>query len=244
MPQRGHCHPGILTEGDRSAAYGGATRKGTLMARFAAVHLDQIEMLEDAGCRYQPVRLELGITAFGATAWSAAAAGDLVVNEHDPGDPTSDQELFLVLRGRAAFDVDGHRVDAPTGMFVFAPPGVPRRATAEEAGTVILLIEGTPGKGYEPRGWELWAPIAPLYFAGRYPEAGERLRAAVAAHPEYGMLFYNLACCDSLTGRTTDALEDLRHAIELAPEFRESARSDADLDALRAQPAFAELVNS
>ena len=212
------------------------------MAGWKAVHLDEIEEFDDAGCRYRPVRVHLGLTAFGASVWTAQAAGDLVINEHDPGDPTADQELFLVIRGHAVFELDGERADAPAGTFVSAPPGTQRRAHATEAGTAILLIEGTPGKGYEPRGWELWAPLAPMYGAGRYAEVADALRGAVEKHPEYGMLFFNLACCESMTGNRTEALDHLRRAIELAEEFRDNARSDADLDAIRDEPGFRELV--
>ena len=109
------------------------------------------------------------------TAWTAHAAGDLVINEHDEGDPTADQELFLVLRGHAVFELDGDRVDAPAGTLVFAPPRTKRTATAKEDGTTIIALEGTPGKAYEARGWELWAPLAPLYEAGEYAEVADRL---------------------------------------------------------------------
>jgi tetratricopeptide (TPR) repeat protein len=212
------------------------------LAGYAVAHLDEIGELADAGTLYRPVRLHLGITAFGASVWTGHAAGDVVVEAHDPGDPTADQELFLVMRGHARFELDGDRVDAPAGTFVFAPPGTPRRAYAEEAGTVILLIEGTPAKGYEPRGWELWAPLAPRYFAGRYAEVADELRAAVTAYPQYGMLYYNLACCESLTGEPTEALVHLRRAIELSEEFRENAKSDSDLDPIRDEPGFRDLM--
>jgi len=152
--------------------------------------------------------------------------------------------MFLVVRGHAAFEVDGERVDAPAGTFVSVPPGTPRRATAEAPETAILLIEGTPGKGYAARGWELWAPLAPLYGAGRYAEVADALRTTVEAHPEYGMLFFNLACCESLTGKRTEALDHLRRAIELAEEFRDSARTDSDLDAIRHEPEFRDIVHA
>ena len=212
------------------------------MTGWKVAHLDEIEELEDAGCLYRPVRLELGVTAFGASAWIGREAGDLAINAHDPDDPTADQELFFVARGHATFELDGSRVDAPVGTFVFAPPGVRRSAFAIEAGTAILLIEGTPGRGYVPRGWELWAPLAASYGAGRYDEVGDRLRAAVEVHPQYGMLYFNLACCESLTGRPAEALDHLRRAIELSEEFREDARSDPDLDRLRSEPGFEDLV--
>jgi tetratricopeptide (TPR) repeat protein len=213
------------------------------MAAYAVAHLDAIEELSDADCRYRPVRLHLGITAFGATAWTARAAGDLIIDEHDEGDPTADEELFVVLRGHAAFEVEGNRIEASAGTFVFAPPGVKRRAFAAEADTAILLIEGTAGKPYRPRGWELWAPLAPLYGSGHFAEVADRLSVAVATHPEYPLLFYNLACCESRIGRTTDALDHLERAIAMSEEFRDNAKEDSDLDPIRDEIAFKQLMN-
>ena len=212
------------------------------MASYKVAQLDEIEELADAGCHYRPIRHHLGITAFGVTAWTAQVAGDLIINPHDEDDPTADQELFLVLRGRAVFELAGDQVDAPAGTLVFAPPGTKRTASAAEAGTTVIAIEGTPGKAYEARGWELWAPLAPLYEAGAYAEVAARLQALVAVAPQYPMLFFNLACCESQCGRTSDALGHLRRAIELSEEFRESARDDSDLDPIRGEPAFRELI--
>ena len=213
------------------------------MAGYAVAHLDQIEEFEDVGCHYRPIRHHLGITAFGATAWTAQSAGDLIINEHDEGDPSADQELFLVLRGHAVFEIDGDRVDAPAGTLVYAPPRTKRTASAEEDGTAIIALEGTPGKGYEARGWELWAPLAPLYDAGEYAEVADRLGAVVAAAPQYPMLFFNLACSESQCGRTSEALDHLRRAIEMSEEFRESAKDDSDLDPIRGEPGFKQLIS-
>jgi len=212
------------------------------MAAYAVAHLDEIEEFADAGCHFRPIRHHLGITAFGVTAWTARAAGDLVIDEHDEGDPTADQELFLVLRGHAVFELDGDRVDAPAGTLVFAAPRTKRMATANEDGTTIIALEGTPGQAYEPRGWELWAPLAPHYAAGEYAEVADRLGALVADTAQYPMLFFNLACCESLSGRTSDALDHLRHAVEMSEEFRHSAKADSDLDPIRDEPAFKQLI--
>jgi hypothetical protein len=212
------------------------------MVGYAVAQLDDIEELSDAGCHYRPIRHHLGITAFGVTAWTARAAGERVINEHDEGDPTADQELFLVLRGHAVFEIDGDRVDAPAGTLVFAPPRTRRTASAQQDGTMIIALEGTPGRAYEARGWELWAPLAPLYGAGRYAEVADRLGALVAASPQYPMLFFNLACCESRCGRTRDAIDHLRHAMEMSEEFRATAKTDPDLDPIRDEPAFRQLV--
>jgi hypothetical protein len=211
------------------------------MAAYAVARLDDIGELEDGRCPFRPVRHHFGVTGFGITAWTARAAGDRVLNEH--GDAEDGQEeLYLVLRGRAAFRVGGERVDAPAGTFVSVRPGVVRTAFAEEAGTTILAVGGTPGKAYEPVGWELWAPFRPLYEAGEYAAVADRAREVVEAHPEYPELHYDLACCESLAGRTADAVEHLRHAIALSAHLRSYARDDADFDPIRHEPAFAELV--
>ena len=129
-----------------------------------------------------------------------------------------------------------------TRKFVFARPGVKRTAFAEDAGTTVLALGGTPGKAYEPQGWEVWAPLNPLYQSGQYEEAADRGRELVEAHPEYANLTYNVACCESLAGRTDDALEHLRLAIDRNEGLRELASDDSDLDAIRNEPAFKELV--
>ncbi len=133
---------------------------------------------------------------------------------------------------------------APASTFVFARPGVKRTAFAEEPGTTIIALGGTPGEAYEPQGWELWAPLRPLYDAGEYAEAADRGLALVEAHPQYAALFYDLACCESLAGRTTDAVDHLGRAINMSERLRAYAKDDSDFDPIRSEPAFKELVGS
>ena len=85
--------------------------------------------------------------------------------------------------------------------------------------------------------------IAHGFESGEYAEVADRLRVLVEAHPQYGLLFYNLACCESLTGQTTDALDHLRRAIDMSEEFRGDAKRDSDLDLIRDLPAFRQLVS-
>ena len=211
------------------------------MSGYAVAHLDEIDEIDDGREPWRPVRHHFGITAFGVNAWTARDAGDRIINEHDESDE-SNEELYVVLRGRATFELDGERVDAPTGTLVFARPGVKRTAFAEEAETSILALGGVPGKAYEPDGWELWAPLRPLYESGEYAEVADRLRGLVEAHPQYAELFYNLACCESLAGRTTDAVDHLRHAIDMSERFRAYAKDDSKFDPIRDEPAFKELI--
>src|SRR3954464_10836144 len=212
------------------------------MASYAVARLEEIEELTDGREPFRPVRHHFGITSFGVNAWTASQVGDRIINEHDESEPDASEELYLVVRGRAVFELDGDRVAAPAGTFVFAPPGVKRTAFAEEPETTILALGGTPGKAYEPDGWELWAPLNPLYDAGEYGEAADRGRELVAAHPQYAGLLYTLACCESLAGRTTEALEHLGRAIDRSEPSRSLARDDSDFDPIRDEPGFEELI--
>jgi hypothetical protein len=112
--------------------------------------------------------------------------------------------------------------------------------------------------GYESRrhGWvvlpdsiereapELWDPAKPLYEAGRYAEAADQGRKLIEAHPDQGLLYYNTACCESLAGRTADAVEHLRQVIDMWEGARDMAREDSDFDPIRDDPAFRGLIQT
>ena len=213
------------------------------MSEYQVAHLDEIEVLDDGRQPYRAVRHRFGITSFGITTWTAREAGDRILNEHDEAD-TNDgsEELYLVQSGNAVFELDGERVEAPAGTFVFAPPGVKRTAFAEEAGTTIVAVGGVPGKAYDPVGWELWAPLRPQYEAGDYDPVMDRLQEIVAESPQYPLLAYNLACLESLTGHRDEALEHLARAIAMSDRFRDFAKGDSDLDPIRDDARFVELI--
>jgi len=64
----------------------------------------------------------------------------------------------------------------------------------------------------------------------------------IEAHPEYAGPLNNDACCESLAGRTADAIEHLRLAIERSERLRPFAAGDSDFDPIRDEPAFKELM--
>src|SRR6266516_756596 len=213
------------------------------MSDYAVAQLDEIDEIDDGRVPSRPVRHHFGITSFGVNAWTGREAGDRIINEHDEADGEDQQEeLYIVQSGRARFELDGEEVDAPAGTLVFARPGVKRTAFAEEPGTTIVALGGVPGKAYEPDGWELWAPLGPLYQSGEYAEAADRGRELADAHPEYPALIYNVACCERRAGRKADAIEHLRLALDGSARFRSLASEDSDFDPSREEPAFKELV--
>jgi tetratricopeptide (TPR) repeat protein len=211
------------------------------MGYYRVARLDEIEGFDyRQETRMQPVRHHFGITAFGTNAWSAEKVGDRLFPEHDEDE--GNEELYVVVRGRARFELGEDTVDAPAGTLVFVSPETTRTAFAEEAGTAVLAVGATRGKAYEPSGWEIWAPAHRLYEAGDYAGAIEKARVVVEANPEYAAPLYNLACCEALAGMTEDAIGHLRAAIELRPSLGDLAKEDTDFDPIRDEPGFRELV--
>ncbi len=213
------------------------------MAGFAVARLDEIDEIDDGRCPFRPVRHHFGIMTFGVTAMTARSDGDRLINEHDESEPDSSEELYVVVSGRARFELDGEIQDAPAGTFVHVLAGTKRTAFARDAGTTVLAIGAAPvGKPYEPSGWELFAPLLPLFQSGDFAEGADRAQALLADDPPYGAVYYNTACFESRAGRIDAALAHLRRAVELSPSLVELARDDDDLAALREHGAFTEIL--
>lgn len=94
---------------------------------------------------------------------------------------------------------------------------------------------------HAPELW--WESAGPLYDAGRYEEAAGIGRELVAARSDQPYLLYNLACCESLSGHTADAVEHLGRAIGMWEACREMARHDSDFDPIRGDASFDALVD-
>jgi mannose-6-phosphate isomerase-like protein (cupin superfamily) len=212
------------------------------MAEYKVSTLDDLDYWGFKETLTGRVRDELGITAFGVNSWLGKNVGDRVIPEHAEDQEGDQDELYVVVRGHARFEVDGDTVDAPEGTLVYIPAGpTVRTAFAEEAGTMVLAVGGTRGKAFEDHGWEPWGRVYDLYAAGDYEGvvAQGRKRIEAAGHP---MPLYNLACCESLTGHKEDAIRHLGMAIERWDGGRDLARTDSDFDAIRDEPEFSELV--
>lgn len=213
------------------------------MSAYKTAHFTDIEVIENGRAPLRPVRHHFGISTFGVNTWTANQAGDRLINEHDETE-VDKEELYLVLEGRARFELDGQTLDAPTGTFVYCPPEVTRSAFAEEAGTTLLSMGGgAPGKPYEVEDWEVWSPMMGFFYAGQYAETADWVHARMreGMEPTAGIL-YNLACAESLAGRREDALAHLAKSLEMNPEFRGLAREDSDFDAVKDDPRFQQLL--
>jgi tetratricopeptide (TPR) repeat protein len=199
-------------------------------------HIDELEriLLED-GLVYRPIRRALGVTAFGANAYTADRAGEVVIESHTEvgGGSAGHEELYVVLAGRAEFTVGDERIDAPPGTLVLVPPETRRGAVAREDGTTVLVIGGAPGAAGPITVFEYWYAAKPAYDAGDFARAYAIASAGLADHPEHGSLHYNLACYAARDGRLELAREHLAKALAAEPRAAEWAAQDDDLAALR-----------
>jgi hypothetical protein len=203
--------------------------------RPAKLHVSSLPRVEFADLIYRPVARGLGITAFGINAYTGDAPGDEVIEPHDETSEGSGkhEELYVVMSGRAEFELDGELHDAPAGTLVFARPEQRRGAKALEPDTTILVIGGKPGAAGPPSPFEYWYTAMPAYNAGDYERAYAIAAEGLEHYRDNGRLHYQLACFAALGGRRDEALRHARRAFELTPETRAWADEDSDLDAVR-----------
>ena len=145
------------------------------------LRLDEIEGIPVFGTLvWKPMRKTLGVTAFGINAYTAANAGDEVVEEHTE-EQLGHEEIYV---GRLAATrrsrVDGEEVDAPAGTLVYLDDVKQRRhAIAKEAGTTVLAIGGVPGR-HEVSAWEYFFPALAPMRDGDYDTARRILEDGLA----------------------------------------------------------------
>jgi tetratricopeptide (TPR) repeat protein len=207
---------------------------------WRSIRLDEIEPIPVVGgtLLWRPVRRTLDVGAFGINAYVAPNAGDDVVEEHTE-ESLGHEEVYLVLSGRATFELDGETLDAPAGTAVFVrDPNVKRHARAEEPDTAVLAVGGPRGGAYEPSPWEDYFAAEHHRASGDYESYVAELEDALARRPDHPATLYNLACAEALAGRSDDAVAHLRRALELRPALAETASADEDLRSLQELPAW------
>jgi tetratricopeptide (TPR) repeat protein len=211
---------------------------------YDVVALDDIEPgPEHDGRVPRNIRRHFDIQGFGVRANRAVGDG-YVIGEHDElgVGATGQEELYLVLSGKATFNIDGEPVFAKAGTLVFVrDPAAKRSAVAKEEGTTILAIGGTPGQPYRlsvgEAMHEMWAP----YREGDYEGALAALQPVLEERPE-ALVLFNVACMEARLGRADDAITHLEQAIEDDDRIKEYFDGDQDLDSLREDPRFQALT--
>ncbi len=79
--------------------------------------------------------------------------------------------------------------------------------------------------------------------AGRYEDGLKIDQSLVKLMPDDDSMWYNLACSLSLLNRREEALETLRHAVELGYQDQDWMSRDSDLRNIRNEKGFKLLLN-
>jgi quercetin dioxygenase-like cupin family protein len=219
----------------------------TEQTRYGVATIDEIPHGGESHGRLRyTVRKHFGIEGFGVNAVRAVTLDEdgRLINEHteDGAGARGQEELYVVLSGRATFTLDGDEIDAAPGTLVFVRPEATRGAVAREEGTTVLIVGGTPGEAFRISPGELVDAMWEPYNSGDFDQASETLRVVLADHPSEGIVLFNLACCESRAGRTEDALDYLAKAVGAESRFAQLAQEDEDLDPIRDEPRFKQLV--
>jgi mannose-6-phosphate isomerase-like protein (cupin superfamily) len=206
-------------------------------AKWRVARLDDLERRG----RFIPLREHLGIHSFGINAIVQGEDGTLI-NEHD--EAGGQEEVYVVLDGTASFEIDGETFDAPAGTFVSVPPESKRKATGD---ATVLALGGTAGQAYQGmdwgEAWQLHNESMTAYGEERYADAAAAVRRGLEQFPDHPGLNYNYACFATLAGEVDDEMfAHLRRGVEGFPPFREQARGDNDLAAVRDDPRFEEAL--
>lgn len=208
-------------------------------ARFLVATLDELDAIPIAhGLLWRPIRMRFDLRGFGVNAYTAEEVGGQVVEEHTE-QRLGHEEMYVVVRGRATFTLDGEEVDAPATTFVHIhDPSVRRVAIAQTPDTLVLALGGRPGSAFEVSTWETLFATIPATRAERWDEAIRLHEEALAEQPANASLLYNLACVETLSGRHLDGLRHLLDAVAIDPQTADWAQTDSDFAAIRGEPGF------
>ena len=91
--------------------------------------------------------------------------------------------------------------------------------------------------------WRLAGEAMAFYERKDFDGGIELMRGGLERGPDpSGVLLYQLACFESLSGQREAAVDHLRAAIEADPRWRADARSDSDFDPIRDDMQLQELL--
>jgi mannose-6-phosphate isomerase-like protein (cupin superfamily) len=199
------------------------------MSDWKAVRIDELEAIPWPGAEttWRPLRQAIGARIVGMGAYTAEQPGQDVVEPHRESEGgTGHEEVYVVVRGRATFTLDGETLDAPAGTVVRVGPAVHRHAVAVEPGTAVLALGGEPT--YRPSSSE-WIERARPHIRSDPERARVIVEELRAERPDAP----GLPIADALLAVGRGDEEAAREALaRVDPVYLERLRPDPDLGPL------------
>jgi mannose-6-phosphate isomerase-like protein (cupin superfamily) len=197
--------------------------------RWKVVRLEDVEAVAWRGTEltWRPLRAALGATLVGISAYTTSRAGQEVVEDHiESRDGRGHEEVYVVLRGRAAFTLDGERMVAGPETFLVVDPEVRRSAVSLDPETVVLAIGGP--KNFEAAASE-WIDRARPYLHDDPPRARAIIDELRRERPDSPAVHLGEALFAAAQGDQAAARQRLAEGITTTPKLRDYALTEPSL---------------
>ncbi|MEO0813778.1 MAG: hypothetical protein AAFY60_13005, partial [Myxococcota bacterium] len=216
--------------------------------RLSALGDHERKVIQDADGREQLV----------SAVFNSSARDALLAMEFDPV-TALEADMLALPSGMLRFDGERLLVEADgrevvlKGLGAQRPPSRLRWLVSAQRNRIALELVYDEGPVDTRSSWllalnrieaeQISDEAFELFRAGDVREASKRWRDALKRYGNHGTSRYNLACAEARMGDEREALRHLRLAISLDPyRYKALAKIDSDLDGLRRNPEFHELV--
>jgi mannose-6-phosphate isomerase-like protein (cupin superfamily) len=117
------------------------------MPNYTAKRFDEMEPI--LGGVFLRTRASLGVTSFGMQVINLPPNLGEGYPNHNHAE-SGQEEVYLVLKGAADFDIEGEQVHLEPEMALRVGADTKRKITTGSEGAQILALGATPGASYEP----------------------------------------------------------------------------------------------
>lgn len=196
---------------------------------WAAVVLDEVEAVNwrRTGITWRPLRHALGTDIVGMAAFTAERPGEVVVEPHtEIEDGRGQQEVYVVIRGKARFVIDDTEIVASAGTLVRVDPQAHREAVALEADTAVLALGGE--STFEASASE-WIERARPHIRANPSKAQEILEDLRRERPADRAIEVGEALLAVGRGDESHARALVAQLINDRPQIRDVLKDDPDL---------------
>jgi uncharacterized Ntn-hydrolase superfamily protein len=220
-----------------------------------------------------PTRRQMGIvsadgksatyTGEGCTAWAGGRAGPHYAVQ---GNILAGEAVVIAME-KAFLETEGTLADRLYAALI-AGEEAGGDSRGKQSAALLVVKEATGYGGYTDRAVDIrvddhqepfkelgrilkigqmnyaWNEAWTLFTQGKYAEALPPMERTAKLAPDYGEVFYDLACIRLANDDRPGAMSALKTALELNPKLVGQATRDDDLEKLRGEAEFESLIGS